>query len=107
MRRAGFSPSLEIVTHLPSNASMAKSGPSKVHLLFDSVGKSIIGFFGYGGKEAELKASYDQYGVLIIFLKGVTPIPFKLVTSVSGFMKFSIPIFIAACIVTRGVRFFL
>jgi membrane protein YqaA with SNARE-associated domain len=77
------------------------------YLLFDTVGKTIIGFFGYGGKEAELKASYDQYGVWIIFLKGVTPIPFKLVTIVSGFMKFSLPIFIAACIVTRGVRFFL
>ena len=77
------------------------------YLLFDTVGKSIIGFFGYGGKEAELRASYDQYGVWIIFLKGVTPIPFKLVTIVSGFMKFNLPIFLAACLVTRAVRFFL
>jgi membrane protein YqaA with SNARE-associated domain len=77
------------------------------YLLYDTIGKPIIGFFGYGGKEASLKAAYDQYGVWIIFLKGLTPIPFKLVTIVSGFMKFSLPIFIGACVVTRGLRFFL
>jgi hypothetical protein len=46
-------------------------------------------------------------GVWIIFLKGVTPIPFKLVTIVSGAMAFNLPIFVAACLVTRGIRFFL
>ena len=75
--------------------------------LFESVGSQIISLFGYGGKEDELRASYAEAGVWIIFLKGVTPIPFKLVTIVSGAMAFSLPVFIAACVVTRGVRFFL
>ncbi len=74
--------------------------------LFETVGSAIISVFGYGGKEEELRAQYAEAGVWIIFLKGVTPIPFKLVTIVSGAMAFSIPIFIAACVVTRGVRFF-
>lgn len=74
--------------------------------LFESVGSAIISVFGYGGKEEELRAQYAEYGVWIIFIKGVTPIPFKLVTIVSGAMAFSIPIFIAACVATRGVRFF-
>ena len=73
--------------------------------LFESVGSQIISFFGYGGKEDELRASYAQAGVWIIFLKGVTPIPFKLVTIVSGAMAFSLPVFIVACVVTRGIRF--
>lgn len=77
------------------------------YLLFESVGAAIISFFGYAGKEAELRASYAEAGVWIIFVKGVTPIPFKLVTIVSGAMAFNIPLFIAACVVTRGVRFFL
>lgn|SRR5690606_9888044 len=75
--------------------------------LFETVGSAIISLFGYAGKEEELRAQYAEAGVWIIFLKGVTPIPFKLVTIVSGAMAFSIPIFIAACVVTRGVRFFL
>ncbi|HEY7797211.1 MAG TPA: YqaA family protein [Hyphomonadaceae bacterium] len=75
--------------------------------LFETVGSAIISVFGYGGKEEELRAQYAEYGAWIIFIKGVTPIPFKLVTIVSGAMAFSVPIFIAACVVTRGVRFFL
>ena len=75
--------------------------------LFEAVGSAIISLFGYGGKEEELRASYAAAGVWIIFLKGVTPIPFKLVTIISGAMAFNLPIFIAACLVTRAVRFFL
>ncbi len=77
------------------------------YYLFESVGSQIISFFGYAGKEDELRASYAAAGVWIIFLKGVTPIPFKLVTIVSGAMAFDLPVFIAACVVTRAVRFFL
>lgn len=77
------------------------------YFLWEAVGSQIIGFFGYGGKEEELRASYAAAGVWIIFIKGVTPIPFKLVTIVSGAMAFNLPIFIAACLLTRAVRFFL
>jgi membrane protein YqaA with SNARE-associated domain len=77
------------------------------YLLFESVGSFIISLFGYAGKEDALRASYSQYGAYVIFLKGLTPIPFKLVTIVSGAMEFSLPIFVLACTVTRGARFFL
>jgi membrane protein YqaA with SNARE-associated domain len=73
--------------------------------LFESLGSQIISFFGYGGKEEALRAQYAEAGIWIIFIKGLTPIPFKLVTIVSGAMAFSLPIFVAACIVTRGLRF--
>ena len=76
------------------------------YFLFETVGHAILGFFGYGGKEEALRASYAQFGVWVIFLKGLTPIPFKLVTIISGAMRFSLPIFVAACVVTRGIRFF-
>ena len=75
--------------------------------LWEAVGSQIISFFGYGGKEEELRLAYATAGVWIIFLKGITPIPFKLVTIVSGAMAFNLPIFIAACLFTRGIRFFL
>jgi membrane protein YqaA with SNARE-associated domain len=75
------------------------------YYLFESVGSQIISFFGYGGKEEELRAQYAEAGVWIIFLKGLTPIPFKLVTIVSGAMAFSLPVFVAACVITRALRF--
>jgi membrane protein YqaA with SNARE-associated domain len=76
------------------------------YFLFESVGRGIIAVFGYGGKEAALRAFYAEWGAWFIFLKGLTPIPFKLVTIVSGAMQFSLPIFIVAATITRGLRFF-
>lgn len=77
------------------------------YVLFESVGKWIISLFGYAGKEEALRAAYDQWGAWVIFIKGLTPIPFKLVTIVSGAMHFALPIFVVACVLTRGARFFL
>jgi membrane protein YqaA with SNARE-associated domain len=81
--------------------------------LYDSVGKSIVAFFGYAGKEAELRAVYtgdsNQFlspAFWVIMIKGLTPVPFKLVTIVSGFMKMNPLAFVVACAVTRGIRFF-
>ncbi len=74
--------------------------------LMDTIGTAILNFFGYAGeRRAELEAFYDQYGAWFIFLKGLTPIPYKLVTIVSGALHFSLPIFIAASVITRGLRF--
>ena len=46
-------------------------------------------------------------GHLIILIKGLTPIPFKFVTIASGAAHLSLLPFLAACAITRGVRFFL
>jgi uncharacterized membrane protein YdjX (TVP38/TMEM64 family) len=57
--------------------------------------------------ERKARCAPPRAGVWIIFLKGLTPIPFKLVTIVSGAMAFNLRIFVAACAITRGIRFFL
>ena len=45
-------------------------------------------------------------GRVIILLKGLTPIPYKLVTITSGFAGYNIWLFILCSIVARGGRFF-
>ncbi|MBC7584390.1 MAG: DedA family protein, partial [Tardiphaga sp.] len=52
-------------------------------LLYDSVGQWVINFYGYGNKVEAFREGYAQYGAWIILLKGLTPIPFKLVTITS------------------------
>jgi membrane protein DedA with SNARE-associated domain len=42
----------------------------------------------------------------VILLKGLTPIPYKLVTITSGFAGYNIWLFILCSIVARGGRFF-
>jgi membrane protein YqaA with SNARE-associated domain len=76
-------------------------------LLFETVGKWLINLYGYGARVEEVKALYAHWGWAVILLKGLTPIPFKIVTITSGLLSYSLPIFVALCFLTRGARFFL
>jgi membrane protein YqaA with SNARE-associated domain len=53
------------------------------------------------------QAWYARWGLAVILIKGLTPIPYKLVTIASGAARFNFLVFMAASIVTRGGRFFL
>lgn len=74
-------------------------------LLYDSVGQWLIQLYGYGDKVDAFRAGYAEYGAWIILLKGLTPIPYKLVTITSGFANYNIWMFIGLSIVARGARF--
>ncbi len=75
--------------------------------LYDTVGQWLIHLYGYGDKVEAFRAAYAQYGSLIILLKGLTPIPYKIVTITSGFAGFNFGLFIVFSIITRGARFFI
>ena len=76
-------------------------------LLYDSVGHWLIQIYGYGDKFELFRQAYAQWGVWIILIKGVTPIPYKLVTITSGFAGVNIVLFVLCSIAARGVRFYL
>ena len=76
------------------------------HLLYNSLGLWLIQLYGYGQKFDEFHLAYAHYGAWIILIKGLTPIPFKLVTIASGFAAYNFPLFVGLCVITRGARFF-
>jgi len=76
-------------------------------LLYDSVGAWLIKLYGYGDKVEMFRAAYAQWGAWIILLKGLTPIPYKIVTITSGFAGYNLPLFILFSLIARGGRFFL
>jgi membrane protein YqaA with SNARE-associated domain len=76
-------------------------------LLFDSVGHWLIQVYGLGDKVDAFRASYAEWGAVIILLKGLTPIPYKLVTITSGFAGYNLILFTVCSIVARGGRFFI
>lgn len=76
-------------------------------LLYETLGQWLINLYGYADRMAALKESYAHWGALIILLKGLTPIPYKLVTIVSGLLGYNFAIFVALSLVTRGARFFI
>jgi membrane protein YqaA with SNARE-associated domain len=75
-------------------------------LLYDSVGQWLIQLYGYGTKVDAFRAAYAQWGAWIILLKGLTPIPYKIVTITSGFADYNLGLFIVFSIIARGTRFF-
>ena len=67
----------------------------------------LMSLSGHEGGLDQFKCWYAEWGVWVILIKGLTPIPYKLVTIASGLAQFAFPVFIAASVVTRGARFFL
>jgi membrane protein YqaA with SNARE-associated domain len=76
-------------------------------LLYDSLGHWLISLYGLGNKVEAFREGYAHWGSLIILLKGVTPIPYKLVTITSGFAGYNLGLFVAFSLVARGTRFYL
>lgn len=74
--------------------------------LYDSVGLWLISLYGYGNKVEAFRAAYAQWGSLIILIKGLTPIPYKIVTIASGFAGYNLLLFVLLSIVARGMRFY-
>ena len=75
--------------------------------LYDTVGQWLVNLYGYHDKMEALKQTYVTWGWLVILVKGVTPIPYKLVTITSGALGYNFPLFVALSVLTRGARFFL
>ncbi len=74
--------------------------------LYETVGLWLVHLYGYGDKMEAFRSAYAQYGAWIILLKGLTPIPYKLVTIASGFAGFNIGLFILMSLISRGMRFY-
>ena len=75
-------------------------------VLYDSLGQWLIQLYGYGDRVEQFRAAYAEWGAWIILLKGLTPIPYKLVTITSGFAGYNFLLFVLFSVITRGARFF-
>jgi membrane protein YqaA with SNARE-associated domain len=75
--------------------------------LYDSLGLWLMTLYGYGSKVDAFTEAYREWGTWIILFKGVTPIPYKIVTIASGFSHYPVIPFILLSIIARGMRFYL
>lgn len=71
------------------------------------LGLWLMSILGHADGLEEFQHWFDRWGLAVILIKGLTPVPYKLVTIASGLAAFSFPVFVAASVVTRGARFFL
>lgn len=75
--------------------------------LYDSLGQWLVQAYGMAQNMESFHEWYARYGAWVILIKGLSPIPYKLVTIASGFAHYSFPLFVLLSIITRGGRFFL
>ena len=77
-----------------------------------------IGYFAYTAVEPHLSAGfidkvdwfseqYNTYGAWVVFMAGITPFPYKIITIASGVTHLDLGIFTIASVLARGARFLL
>ena len=77
------------------------------YFLFETAGEWIIQTYHLESSFRHFQADFQAWGFWIIALKGLTPIPFKLVTIASGVAGLNLTQFVFASIIARSFRFFL
>ena len=77
------------------------------YALFDLLATPLLHAYHYEAAFERFRQAYAEWGLWVILIKGLTPIPYKIVTIASGAAAFNFPLFMAASLATRGGRFFL
>jgi membrane protein YqaA with SNARE-associated domain len=77
------------------------------YYFYDTVGLPILKFYGREHALDSFIAFVHTYGVPAVIIKGMTPIPFKVVTIAAGVAKMDLFAFIGASIIARAMRFYL
>ena len=77
------------------------------YYLFDTIGQPIIAFYGLDTAFDSFKQRYNDGGVWIVLIAGLTPFPYKVITIASGVTGLNFAVFLLASITARGLRFFI
>lgn len=75
--------------------------------LFEELARPILEIYGYLAQFDDFAARYNEWGVWIVLVAGLTPFPFKVITIASGATGLNIAVFLIASVIARGARFFI
>lgn len=77
------------------------------YFLYEAIGRAVIDFYHLNDQFETLRQKFVEYGAEILIIKGMTPIPYKLLTITAGVAHLDLWVFIGASIISRSMRFFL
>lgn len=77
------------------------------YFVYETIGQSIIELYHLENSFQLFQTQFQLWGFWIIMAKGLTPIPYKLVTIASGVAGLDFGKFVLASLITRSFRFFL
>jgi len=76
------------------------------YILFDTAGQWFINYLNLQDYYQEFKTTLENDGFIAIFLVGVTPVPFQTAMLAAGATAFSLPLFLLASGLSRGIRYY-
>ena len=75
--------------------------------LYEQVAGPILAFYRYETEFAAFRDRYDIWGPWAVFVAGITPFPYKVITLLSGSLQLDLAAFTLSSLLARGMRFFL
>lgn len=73
----------------------------------ETIAMPILETLGKTEKIDAFSQQFQKHGAAWVFMAGLTPFPYKVITIMSGVLKINFGIFVAASIVARSLRYFL
>jgi membrane protein YqaA with SNARE-associated domain len=73
---------------------------------FEAVGLPVLELYGKVDDFEVYRETFRREGNLAVLIAAITPVPYKLVTITAGAAGMSVPAFVGASVVGRGLRFF-
>ncbi|MGB3739488.1 MAG: VTT domain-containing protein [Pontixanthobacter sp.] len=75
------------------------------YFLFEAVGEPLVALLGLTEAMPAARCTFEEWGPAAVAVAGATPVPFKLLTIMAGFLEMSLVPFILASIVGRSIIF--
>jgi membrane protein YqaA with SNARE-associated domain len=77
------------------------------YFFFEQIGRPILEFYGKSESFGEFTNWFNEWGVWILIIKGMTPFPYKVLTITAGVTHMPLIEFMAASVIARAMRFYL
>ena len=74
--------------------------------LFDMLGQTLLTWLDAQQAYAQFQQTFSDNGFLAIVSIGITPVPFQVALLAAGIAGYSLPLFVAAVGLARGLRYF-
>ena len=75
-------------------------------LAFEQIGKPVLTALGKTQALAAYSEKFNAVGFWTVLTAGITPLPFKVITIMSGATAMPIILFLTTAVIARGIRFF-
>lgn len=73
----------------------------------EAIAEPILEFLGKAEKMESFNEKFQKHGAAWVFMAGLTPFPYKVITIMSGVSKINFAVFVAASVIARTLRYFL